>query len=178
MYSYGRPHMAQQKQDNQLEHTYSSYVRIRYVALKTCQMRWTIGRSDERGSGIFVLAARHNDDDVIVYIKCIPIYDVLKEFGKNFLGKRPALFKSSLWIFHQDNTPVYNSILVTDYLTNIGIKTLSHRPYSPDLAPCDLWLFPKLRGCRYETIEEMKEAVTKVFDTLTQEDFHGALPKL
>ena len=45
-------------------------------------------------------------------------------------------------------------------------------------APCDFWLFPKLRGCRYKTIEEMKEAVTKVIDTLTQEDFHGAFQKL
>ena len=52
-------------------------------------------------------------------------------------------------------------------------KTVLHRPYNPDLAPCDFWLFPKLGGCRYETIEEMKEAVTKVIDTLTQEDFHG-----
>ena len=60
----------------------------------------------------------------------------------------------------------------------MGIKTVPHRPYSPNLAPCDFWLFPKLRGCRYETIEEMKEAVMKVIDTLTQEDFHGALPKL
>ena len=60
----------------------------------------------------------------------------------------------------------------------MGIKTVPHPPYSPDLAPCDFWLFPKLRGCRYETNEEMKEAVTKVIDTLTQEDFHGALPKL
>ena len=51
-------------------------------------------------------------------------------------------------------------------------------PCSPDLAPCDFWLFPKLRGCRYETIEEMKEAVTKVIDTFTQEDFHGAYQKL
>ena len=34
-------------------------------------------------------------------------------------------------------------------------------PYSPDVAPCDFWLFPKLRGCRYETIEEMKEALMK-----------------
>ena len=42
----------------------------------------------------------------------------------------------------------------------------------------DFWLFPKLRGCRYETIEEMKEAVTEVIDTLTQEDFHGAMQKL
>ena len=39
-------------------------------------------------------------------------------------------------------------------------------------------LFPKLRGCRYETIEEIKEAVTKVIDTLTQEDLYGALQKL
>ena len=62
--------------------------------------------------------------------------------------------------------PVHNSILVTDYLTKMGIKTVVHPPYSPDLAPCDFWLFPKLRGCRYETIEEMKEAVTKVIDTL------------
>ncbi len=46
----------------------------------------------------------------------------------------------------------------------------------PDLAPCNFWLFPKLRGCRYETTEEMKEAVTKAIDT--QNDFHGAFQKL
>ena len=60
----------------------------------------------------------------------------------------------------------------------MGIKTVPQPLYSLDLAPCDGSLFPKLRGCRYETIEEMKEAVTKVIDTLTQEDFHGALQKL
>ena len=60
----------------------------------------------------------------------------------------------------------------------MGIKTVPHTPYSPDLAPCDFWLFPKLKGCRYVTIEEMKEAETKVIDTLTEEDFHGAFQKL
>ena len=60
----------------------------------------------------------------------------------------------------------------------MGIKSVPHPPYSPDLAPCDFSLFPKLRGCRYETIEEMKEAVTQVIDTLTQEDIHGAFQKL
>ncbi len=55
----------------------------------------------------------------------------------------------------------------------MGIKTFCHPPYSQDLAPCDFWLFPKLKGCRYETIEEMKETV----DTLPQEDFHGAFQK-
>ena len=60
----------------------------------------------------------------------------------------------------------------------MGINTFPHPPYSQDLAPCDICLFPKLRGCHYETIEDMKEAVMKVIDTLTQEDFHGAFQKL
>ena len=98
-------------------------------------------------------------------------------FRKRFRQKRPAFFKSSQWHFHQDNAPVHNSILFIDYLTKMGIKTVPHPPYSPDLVPCDFWLFPKLTGCRrYETIEEMKEAVTKVIDT--QDDFHGAFQKL
>ena len=60
-----------------------------------------------------------------------------------------------------------------------GYQDSSSAYQSPDVAPCDFCLFHKLRGCRrYETIEEMKEAVTKVIDTVTPEDFHGALKKL
>ena len=55
----------------------------------------------------------------------------------------------------------------------MGIKTFPQPPYSPDLAPCAYSV-----SCRYETIEEIKEAVTKVIDTLTQEDFPGAFQKL
>ena len=102
----------------------------------------------------------------------------LSAFRKRFLGKRPALFKSGQWHFLQDNAPVHNSILVTDYLSNVSIKIVPRPPYSPELARCDFWLFSKLRGCCYETIEKMKEAVTKVIDTLTQEDFDGAFQKL
>ena len=64
----------------------------------------------------------------------------------------------------------------------MGIKTVAQPPYCQDLAPCDFWLFPKLkkklRGCHYVTIEEMKEAATKDIDTLPQEDFHRAFQKL
>ena len=103
--------------------------------------------------------------------------EVLREFRKRFRRKRPALFKSGEWHFHQDNAPVHNSNLVTDYLTKMGIKTVPHPPYSLDIAPCEFCLFLKLRGCCYETIEEMKEAVTKVIDTLTQEDFPWGFQK-
>ena len=68
MYSYGPPHMAVKKQDDQHEHTFSSCVWIRDVVLRTCPERWTIGRSGERGSGISVLPARHDDDIYSIYI--------------------------------------------------------------------------------------------------------------
>ena len=86
MYSYGPPHMAKQKQDDQLEHTYSSYVRLRDVALKTCQTRWVIGRSGERGSGISVLAARHDED-----------VDMEKKLDGNCTRMLQAILNKSWW---------------------------------------------------------------------------------
>ena len=114
------------------------------------------------------------DSTGMIYIHWVPTgqtvnteyyVEVLRKFRKRFCRKKPVLFKSGQWHFHKDNAPVHNSIFVTDYLRKLGIKTIPHPPYSPDLAPCDFWLFPKLkeklRSCRYERIEEMKEAVTK-----------------
>ena len=60
----------------------------------------------------------------------------------------------------------------------MDIKTVPQPLYSPEMTPCDFWLFPKLRGCLYKTIEEIKEAVTKVIDTLIDEDFQSAFQKL
>ena len=106
---------------------------------------------------------------------------VRKSIDQSWLAKGLGLL---CWGFKwvQEEIPLEEAstlqILVTDYLTKIGIKTVPQPPYSPDLAPCDFWLFPKLRGCRYETIEEMKEAVMKVIDALKQEVFHGAFQKL
>ena len=75
MYSYGPPHKAGQKQDDQHEHTFSSYVRIWDVVLKTYLGRWTIGRSGERGSGISVLPARYDDDDHHHHLTIIIYYE-------------------------------------------------------------------------------------------------------
>ena len=98
-----------------------------------------------------------------------------KRVQEEIPSKEASTLQIGWWYFCQDNAPVHNSIFVTDYLTKMGIKTL---PHPPDLAPCDFWIFPKLRGCRYESNEEMKEAGTKVIDSFTQENFHGAFQKL
>ena len=55
--------MDEQRQNDQLEPTYSSSVPIRGVARKICWKQWTIGRDGKRGSGIFMLMAQHDDDD-------------------------------------------------------------------------------------------------------------------
>ena len=62
------PHTLPRKCNDQLERTFSSYVRIQDVVLKTYLGRWTIGRSGERGLGISVLPAQYDDDDDILYI--------------------------------------------------------------------------------------------------------------
>ena len=61
----------------------------------------------------------------------------------------------------------------------MGIKTVPHRPYSPELAPYDFGYSLSSEDCRYETIEEMKKRLwRRLLTTLTQEDFHGAFKKL
>ena len=110
---------------------------------------------------------------------------VTESIHQSWLAKRFGLGLVLLcWGFKriQEEVPSeeasHTSILLADYLAKMGIKTVPHSPYSLDLAPSDFWLFPKHRGCRYETIEEMKESVTRGIDTLTQDDSDGAFKKL
>ena len=103
---------------------------------------------------------------------------VLRWVQEEISSEEASTLENRSGYFNQDNAPVHNSILVTDYLTKMGIKTVPQPPYSSNLAPCDFCLFPKLKENRYETIEEMKEDVTEVIDMLTQEDFHGAFQEL
>ena len=110
MYSYGPPQMAGKKQDDQHEHTFSSYVRIRDVALKTCQRRWIIGRSGERGSGISVLVARHDDDD---------------DYSQEVMESRLLRLYFTVWLFLESflhsyiisSIPIENIVFKKIYLT-------------------------------------------------------------
>ena len=135
MYSYGPPHMAVQKQDDQHEHTFSYYVRIRDVVLKTCLRRWTIGRSGERGSGISVLPARHDDEDIIPVLKQLTRFLLRRQwsvsystslFNSAYLFWRPLfLTPKSTGLPTTGNTP--NACLTLLYLFSYSLRRPAQR---------------------------------------------------
>ncbi|KAK3727073.1 hypothetical protein RRG08_052294 [Elysia crispata] len=75
--------------------------------------------------------------------------------------KRPGLLESGI-LFHHDNAPVHTARAVRDVLAGYKWELLEHPRYSPDLAPCDFHLFPKmkehLRGQRFETEQDIIQA--------------------
>ena len=75
---------------------------------------------------------------------------------------------------HQSTTPSLSQAIWPRWASRPFLSL----PFVQTLAPCDFWLILKLKGYRYETIEEMKEAVTKVIDALREDDFHGTFQKL
>jgi transposase len=91
-------------------------------------------------------------------------------------------FVENTWLLHHDNAPSHTSVLTHQFLAKNKIAVIPHPPYSPDLAPCDFLLFPKmklkLKGRRFDTIEEIQVESQRVHDTLTEKDFQEAFQKL
>ncbi|KAG5313395.1 MOS1T transposase, partial [Acromyrmex insinuator] len=79
------------------------------------------------------------------------------------------------WLLHHDNAPAHTSLLVREFLAKNNTLMMPQPPYSPDLAPCDFFLFPKLKrpmkGRRYATIEEIKTASKEELNKITKNDF-------
>jgi hypothetical protein len=84
-------------------------------------------------------------------------------------------------LLHHDNAPPHTAIFTHKFLAKNKIGFIPHTPYSADLAPCDFFLFPKmklkLKGRRFHNIEEIQTETEKVLDTLTEKDFEEAFQK-
>src|SRR5215469_4391510 len=85
------------------------------------------------------------------------------------------------FILHHDNAPCHTSLLVWQFLSNKNITMCPHPPYSPDLASCNFWLFPKvkmsMKGKRFESIQDIEAAMSAQLKTLTKEDFQNCFRK-
>jgi len=82
------------------------------------------------------------------------------------------------WTLHHDNAPAHASLLIREFLANQETIVVPQPPYSPDLAPADFFLFPKLmstlKGRRFQTIEEIKENSIHDLRAIPQNTFQDA----
>ena len=82
---------------------------------------------------------------------------------------------ANTWFLHHDNAPSHTTFAVREFLAQHNITTLPHPPYSPDLAPCDFFLFPKLKthlkGHHFGTVENVQAAATRALNNISSEDF-------
>ncbi|VVC28972.1 Hypothetical protein CINCED_3A006254 [Cinara cedri] len=100
---------------------------------------------------------------------------VLVTLHERVRKKRPMLLKNKSWILNQDNASAHNALSVKRYLASKGTLVLEHVSYSPDLVPCDFYLFPKiksaLKGTRFESLKEVKRKSAELLNGLTKTDF-------
>jgi transposase len=89
--------------------------------------------------------------------------------------KRPDLWGAETWQLHHDNAPAHSSHLIQSFLAKNNIPLIRQALYSPDMAPCDFWLFPKLKmplkGTRYESREDIMQNATAQLYMIPQEAF-------
>ena len=104
--------------------------------------------------------------------------EVLAHLRDTVCGKRPELWENQTWILHHDNALAHVSLLIRSYLAKHQTSVVPHPPYSPDLAPADFFLFPKLKttlkGCHFQTIEEIKENAVRELRAITESAFQEA----
>ncbi|UYV76633.1 hypothetical protein LAZ67_14001537 [Cordylochernes scorpioides] len=100
---------------------------------------------------------------------------VMRNLREAIRQKRPDLWKNKNWFLHHDNAPAHTSLLVRDFLAQKHTLMMPQPPYSPDLAPCDFFLFPKLKrpmkGRRYATLDEIKTASKEELKKIFKNDF-------
>ncbi|UYV73009.1 hypothetical protein LAZ67_10001506 [Cordylochernes scorpioides] len=100
---------------------------------------------------------------------------VMRNLREAIHQKRPDLWKNKNWLLHHDNAPAHTSLLVRDLLAKNNTLMMPQPPYSPDLAPCDFFLFPKLKrpmkGRRYATLDEIKTASKEELKKILKNDF-------
>jgi histone-lysine N-methyltransferase SETMAR len=103
---------------------------------------------------------------------------VLRCLRENVQRKRLELWDNHNWLQHHDNTPAHTSLKTTEFVTNNNMVIVPHPPYSPDLAPCDFALFPKLKmklkRQRFETVSDIQRESQAVLDSIKKNYFHSA----
>ena len=101
--------------------------------------------------------------------------EILPRLVRSVRDKRRSLWEAYTWMLHYDNAFAHTALNIRQFLAERNITTLEHPPYSPDLAPCDFFLFPNiksvLKGTHFSNIDSMKMAATTELKKIPENDF-------
>lgn len=165
-----------------------SYVYYRAIGHKQSNMSWVAEgeapptiqkRNQNEPKSMFTVFFRSTG---VVFVDCL-------ESGKTICAKyyrdhclKPTIKKvmeertnsgvKNMKILH-DNAKPHIAKIVKTYLENEGITIIDHPPYSPDLAPCDFWLFSKLKQSldSHSDVESLKNQITEILETIPKEEY-------
>ena len=105
--------------------------------------------------------------------------EVVKRLWENVRRKWFDQWRNYKWLLHHDNPPAHAALLTRRFLTDNNMTVVPYPPYSPDLAPRDFFLFPKLKmklkGRRFQTLEEIQAESQAVLNTIRENDFQECL---
>jgi hypothetical protein len=101
--------------------------------------------------------------------------EVLKRLREQVRRKRPERWRNQDWLLHRDNAQAHTALSVQRFLTTKNMAVVPHSPYSPDLAPCYLFSFPrmksKLKGRRFQDVTEIQEQSLTVLHAIPKSQF-------
>jgi len=104
--------------------------------------------------------------------------EVLSRLRDAVRRKSPELWENQTWMLHHDNASAHASLLIRSYLAKHQTSVVPHPPNSPDLAPTDFFLFPKLKttlkGRLFEAIKEIQENAIRELRAITESAFQEA----
>jgi len=103
-------------------------------------------------------------------------YKTLLQYLRDAVRRhRPEMWRSGNWILHHDNASAHRAVTTNEFLSKHNIPSLPHPPYSPDLAPCDFFLFPQLKktmnGRRFDCVEDIQANATRQLRAITKRDY-------
>ena len=104
--------------------------------------------------------------------------DILRRLMRSVREKRRELWETKSWLLHHDNAPAHNALSIRQFLAENNIAVLEQPPYSPDLAPCDFFLFPKLKGVIKGTRFQDSKAHNNSRNKGTTSDPNGIFPEV
>ena len=101
--------------------------------------------------------------------------NILRRLMRSVREKIRELWETRSWLFHNDNATAHNALAILEFLDKNNIAVLEQAPYSPDLAPCDFFLFPRLKDVIKETCfqdsKAIKTAVPRELRAIPEESF-------